>query len=173
MIRVGGRLSNSALPYTTKFPIILPSSHSFTISLATYIHLKSFHSGQNALLATTWSEYWPINGRHLVRRIVCSYIACFKTRPITVVQLMADLPTMRVNMTAPFQKVSIDLCEPFYVSHRIRGKAPSKAYMVIFVCFVVKVIHFELVTELTTVAFIGAFKRVIVTRGLCPTPIPN
>lgn len=115
IIRVGGRLSKSALPYTTKFPIILPSTHNFTISVATHMHLKSFHSGPNALLALIRSEYWPINGRHLVRNIVRSCVACFKARPISGEQLMADLHSRRVNIAAPFQNVGIDLCGPFYI----------------------------------------------------------
>lgn len=167
IIRVGGRLSNSSLPYSTKFPIILPSSHSFTISLASYHHKRAFHCGPNALIAILRSEYWPLNGRHLARKVVRSCITCFKARPISGEQFMADLPSTRVNIANPFQNVGIDLCGPFYVSHRIRGKAPTKSYLVVFVCFAVKAVHLELVTELTTAAFIGAFKRFISTRGLC------
>lgn len=42
-----------------------------------------------------------------------------------------------------------------------------KAYVCLFVCTVTKAIHIELVTDLTSAAFIAAFRRFVARRGHC------
>jgi hypothetical protein len=41
----------------------------------------------------------------------------------------------------------------------------SKGYIAIFICFVIKAVHIELVTSLTTDAFLAALRRFIARRG--------
>jgi hypothetical protein len=46
-----------------------------------------------------------------------------------------------------------------------RSKPVTKGYIAIFVCFATKAVHIELVTSLTTEAFIAALRRFIARRG--------
>lgn len=39
-----------------------------------------------------------------------------------------------------------------------------KAYIAIFICFAIKAVHVEVVSDLTTDSFLGAFKRFIARR---------
>ncbi|BES87324.1 Hypothetical protein NTJ_00129 [Nesidiocoris tenuis] len=55
---------------------------------------------------------------------------------------------------------------PVYV-HSGKSATKVKAYVAIFVCFSVKACHLELVSDLSTSAFLGAFKRFISRRGVC------
>lgn len=48
---------------------------------------------------------------------------------------------------------------------RIRKSVISKSYIALFVCFAVKAIHVELVSDLTTETFLACFKRFISRRG--------
>lgn len=41
----------------------------------------------------------------------------------------------------------------------------SKGYIVIFVCLAIKAVHIELVSDLSTEAFMGAFQRMCSRRG--------
>ena len=76
------------------------------------------------------------------------------------------MPPPRVTESRPFSHCGIDFCGPVSTYLRIRGKAPYKTYIAIFVSFVTKCIHIEVVSDLSTEAFIAALKRFISRRGL-------
>lgn len=78
--------------------------------------------------------------------------------------MMADLPSVRVNQERVFCNVGIDYCGPFHIKGR-RNQPPIKCYICIFVCMATKAAHLELVTDLTTEAFIAALKRFWAKRG--------
>ena len=45
------------------------------------------------------------------------------------------------------------------------SKTITKGYIAIFVCFVTKAVHIEVVTSLTTEAFLAALRHFIAHRG--------
>lgn len=60
----------------------------------------------------------------------------------------------------------VDYGGPLYIRDSKRRNAKvSKAYMAIFVCFVTKAVHLELVSDLTTEAFLNSLKRFMARRG--------
>ncbi|GFW18653.1 integrase catalytic domain-containing protein [Trichonephila clavipes] len=50
LLRVGGRLSNSDLPYVNKHPAILPGNHNLTVQIIAHFHRKNLHTGASSLL---------------------------------------------------------------------------------------------------------------------------
>lgn len=75
---------------------------------------------------------------------------------------------MRVTPSRPFLHSGVDFAGPFQVlMSKGRGSKTNKAYIAIFVCMVTKSIHLELVGDLTSESFIGAFKRFVARRGQC------
>lgn len=80
---------------------------------------------------------------------------------------MGNLPQTRVAPARPFINTGVDYCGPFLIHYRIRGKRPTKAYIAVFCCFATKAVHLEVVSDLSTEAFIGALKRFIGRRGRC------
>ena len=79
---------------------------------------------------------------------------------------MASLPQDRVSISRPFLKVGVDFGGPLFIkSSRLRRAPVTKAYIALFVCMVTKAVHIELVTSLTTNAFLLTLKRFISRRG--------
>ncbi|GFX99711.1 integrase catalytic domain-containing protein [Trichonephila clavipes] len=50
LLRVGGWLSNSDLPYVNKHPAILPGNHNLTVQIIAHFHRKNLHTGASSLL---------------------------------------------------------------------------------------------------------------------------
>ncbi|XP_043604100.1 uncharacterized protein LOC122577082 [Bombus pyrosoma] len=83
---------------------------------------------------------------------------------------MGNLPEARVTESRPFANVGVDYCGPFHIKEkRDRNHRQVKVYVAIFVCLAVKAVHIELVGDLTSEAFIAAFRRFIARRGFCST----
>lgn len=80
---------------------------------------------------------------------------------------MADLPRSRVSECRPFSRVGIDFAGPIRIKeNRLRKSREYKSYVAVFVCFVVRAIHLEVVTDLSTSAFLAALDRFVARRGL-------
>jgi hypothetical protein len=80
---------------------------------------------------------------------------------------MGHLPASRVLPAPPFTSTGIDFAGP--VMTRISagiGIKTMKSYIIkaVFVCMVTKAMHLELVSNLTTDAFIAARKRFIFNK---------
>jgi len=81
--------------------------------------------------------------------------------------IMADLPAARVHQCRPFSRVGIDYAGPMQMREvRLRKSRAYKIYIAVFICFSVKAVHLEVVTDLSTNAFLAAFDRFVARRGL-------
>lgn len=171
ILRVNGRLSKADINYNQKFPIILPAKNYVVRLLIKLEHIKLFHAGAQAVLANLRLKYWPIHGMMEVKSVLKSCITCFKFKAKTSTQLMGSLPLDRVSIARPFLKLGIDFGGPFVIKQsRLRGSTTTKAYIALFICMVTKAVHIEVVSSLSTDAFINTLKRFIARRG-CPNTI--
>ncbi|KAL0811523.1 hypothetical protein ABMA28_009914 [Loxostege sticticalis] len=152
LLRVGGRLENSQLPYAQKHPVIL--------------HENLLHAGPKLLLASLNNKFWLINAVREIKRVIHKCIKCFKLKAKAASQLMGSLPSDRVTAARPFEKVGIDYAGPFNIKlARVRKPLILKSYVLILVCFVTKAVHFELASDMTTACFLNCFKRFIARRN--------
>ncbi|XP_055632944.1 uncharacterized protein LOC129773372 [Toxorhynchites rutilus septentrionalis] len=165
LIRVGGRLDNADLSESTKHPIVLSGKHPLASMLAVHYHKTLLHAGPQLMLSTVRQKYWIFGGRNLIRRTYHQCITCFRSKPQLIRQTIADLPASRVTPTRPFSVCGVDYCGPFYVKSAIRKRGPTKVYVAIFICFSTRSVHIELVSDLTTAAFVAALRRLIARRG--------
>lgn len=81
---------------------------------------------------------------------------------------MGRLPPERLRPARPFLSAGLDYAGPLRIrAHKGRGHAASKGYICLFICLVTKAIHLEVVSDLSTPAFIAAFRRFVARRGGC------
>ena len=163
-VRVGGRLTHSALPDGMVRPFLLPSQSTLPKLLVKHIHLKLYHAGTGPVEVELRKQFWVIGARSLVRRAIRNCLRCarYNTRPI--VPLMGDLPEARVTPSPPFTHCGLDFAGPFY--SRVNKDAESvKLYLLVFVCFSTKAVHLEVTEGMAIPDTLAALKRFIARRG--------
>lgn len=167
LIRVGGRLSNSSVDYDQRYPIILPRRDHIVDLIIDHYHVKYFHAGPVLLMSLLRQSYWILASRSLIRHRILKCNSCFRAKPRPNFPTMADLPNYRVNQVEKaFTHVGCDYAGPLqYTPYRGRGVKSRKAWLCIFTCMTVRAIHIEMVTDLSTVSFLSAFKRFLSRRG--------
>nr|CAH7729802.1 unnamed protein product [Callosobruchus chinensis] len=166
ILRVGGRLKYSDLPFEQKHPIILDSKHPLSQLLVATEHIRLLHAGPQLLLANIREKYWILGGRNLVRRVTHSCVTCFRVKPNDSRYIMGDLPKERVTPCRPFLNAGIDFCGPFSIKDKkTRKYNVTKGYVCLFVCMATKALHLELATELTSEAFLACLHRFFARRG--------
>ena len=86
--------------------------------------------------------------------IVCHRLAV-KPQP----QLMGQLPAERLKPGPVFGTVGLDYAGPVWIKHGyVRKPIIIKAYVCIFLSLTIKAVHPELVSDLTSNAFIAALR---------------
>ncbi|XP_036345737.1 uncharacterized protein LOC118754980 [Rhagoletis pomonella] len=166
ILKVGGRLELADISESQKHPLLLPNKCEFVTRYVKHLHIKNYHAGPKALVSLIRLQFWIVNARDIARRVVRSCIHCVRYKPKLLQHMMGNLPVERLTPSRPFARCGIDFCGPFNVYLRIIGKAPYKAYVAIFVCFATKAVHIEVVSDLSTDAFLASLKRMIGRRGL-------
>lgn len=167
IIRVGGRLRYSSLSYDVKHPILLPKMSHLTTLLIRHYHLSFLHGGLKLILAMLSRRFWIISGRDAVRRFIFSCVPCIRLKATRPAPLMGDLPSHRVEPHRPFLHVGMDYGGPFILKESRRcNSRTTKAYLALFVCMSVKAVHLEVVSDLSTDAFLAALDRFIARRGV-------
>lgn len=163
LLRVGGRLSKSAMPEHTKHPLILPKKSHVTDIILRDIHYSTGHSGRSHMLACLYKKYWVISANSAARSIIHQCVTCRKQRGRVGEQMMSDLPADRITPDdPPFTKVGVDYFGPFEVK---RGRSLVKRYGVIFTCLSTRAIHLEKADSLDTDSCINAIRRFMSRRG--------
>ena len=171
LLRVGGRMSNSKLSYSRSHPIILHGNHPLVKLIVRTEHLRLLHAGPSLLMSSLTQRFHVIGIRKTVRSITRMCIVCKRHSIQPQSQLLGQLPSERVTPAPVFEKVGVDYAGPFQVKYGyVRKPTTVKAYMCLFVCLSVKAVHLEVVSDLTTEAFISSLRRFVARRG-CPSLI--
>ena len=168
VLRVGGRLRNADLPIGQKHPIILPNNHHFTALIIAEGHVRMMHGGIQLVMSELRREFWIPRMRMAVRRCIKSCIICTRHEAKVMEQQMGNLPIPRIRISRPFTNSGVDYAGPIDIRiSKGRGNRSYKGYIALFICMVTKAVHIEAVSDLTTQAFLAAFRRFTARRGLC------
>uniref|UniRef100_A0A5S6Q0M6 Integrase catalytic domain-containing protein n=1 Tax=Trichuris muris TaxID=70415 RepID=A0A5S6Q0M6_TRIMR len=162
LLRVGGRIGRSELPYDSRFPIILPHKHVVVDLLVRHCHERQMHLGTEHTLAVIRQRFWILKGRSVVKRIIRDCVVCRRFSSRAFAQKMAPLPEERITETFPFARTGMDFAGPLHVRC---GKRSRKAYICLFTCMTIRAVHLELVIDMSVDQFLLALRRFVARRG--------
>ena len=166
LIVSGDRLQFSQLPACQKSPIILPAKDCLVEKLILHVHYRNSHSSQDTTIAILRERFYIVHIREEVRRVLRSCVVCrhFATKPLQ--QKMGVLPPERVVPALAFTDVGLDFTGPIYLKNDETDRM-RKSYICIFTCTHSRMVHFELVDNMTTEEFLAALRRMMNRRGWC------
>lgn len=166
ILRVGGRLKNASLTENMKHPMIIPHDSRLTHLLIDQAHRMTFHGGPRLTLSHLREKYWIVGGNRATKMQVRKCVTCRKNNPKAEHQLMGNLPSARANQAPPFYHTGVDYTGFVDVKmNKGRGAKTTKGYIAVFICMVTKAVHIELVSDLTSSAFLAALNRMAARRG--------
>ncbi|XP_071033067.1 uncharacterized protein [Parasteatoda tepidariorum] len=142
-----------------RLPILLPEKLMLVDMIIKEKHSKCLHAGLQILLFNLRENYWIINGRRAVRRILKTCVRCKRYNARSIKTVPVGLPEDRVKEVSVFEVVGIDLAGPLHL------KEGAKSWIVIYTCAVYRSIHLELVQSLSTKTFLLSLRRFIARRG--------
>jgi hypothetical protein len=148
------------LSYNEKHLVILPYSSHLSTLIVNECHNKTLHGGIQVTLANVRRKYWIIRGKRLVQLKINKCVTCIRYKAEVGNQIMGNL--------LKFTHTRLDYTGPIKVRTTYgRGHKSYKGYIAIFLCFSTKATHLEVVSSMTSEAFLGAFNRFISRRGQC------
>ncbi|XP_024880770.1 uncharacterized protein LOC112460357 [Temnothorax curvispinosus] len=142
-----------------RFPILLPGGHPIVSCLIRSIHLRFCHAGVQFVLNKLRKQFWILRGRREAKRIIASCTVCRRFKQKRAKAVPGTLLRDRVKDAMAFETTGVDLCGPLYL------KSGEKVWIVLFTCAVYRCVHLELVTSLSTEAFLLALRCFIGRRG--------
>ena len=166
LLRVGGRQQLSKSSYESQHPIILHGKHPLTRLIIRTEHIRLLHAGPTLLAASLARRYHIVGGRKVIRSITRACITCRRDAARPRPQKLGQLPIERVTPGPVFDKVGVDYAGPILIKRgHVRRPTLIKAYVCVFVSLTVKAVHLELVSDLTSEAFVACLRRFIARRG--------
>ena len=170
LLRVGGRLEHANIATDAKHQIILPHHNWITKLVAEHHHQRASHVGVDNSHAIIRQKYWIVHGKRELKRILHRCLKCSRQTTKPYSQKMANLPNDRLSVEPSFSVVGIDFAGPLYIRPDCDDDEQlRKVYICLFTCATSRMVHLELVKDLSTRTFLMAWRRMTNRRGLCHT----
>lgn len=116
----------------------------------------------------------PMKAKSIDQKTVHTFVTCFRHNSMALDQLKGELPSQRLTHNYTFLNSDVDFCGPFHITYNHNRKGVySKVHVNIYICMSTKVIHLEIVSDLTAAAFIAALRRFCAGRGKVNTLTSN
>ena len=156
--RCKGRLEKAELPYSARYPALLPKNHPLTVLIIRECHECVIHNGVKETLEEMRSKYWIIYGKQVVLQVLFKCVICqwYEGLPQSAPQ-PPSLPQFRVKET------SIHICWTGFCRTAVhqdpRTSDRKKVWICLYTCCVVRAVHLDVVPDMTVDAFLRCFRR--------------
>ena len=156
LLRCGGRLGNSSMSFSCRFPLYYPANSPLIKERILEMHEIAKHAGPGVTRAKILQTLWIPKSSNTIRRILKSCYHCKRqTGKAFRWPKSPDLPTERVNVE-PYNVIGCDLTGHFNVRN---GTEIEKVYLAIFSCCSSRHISIEILDNMETETFLKAFRR--------------
>ena len=154
VIRMKGRLAKAPVTFGVRCPILLPFDSHLSCLIVNKYHRRCGHGSTNFTFSCLRERFWLQKGSSLMRKVIQSCLNCKRNNAKCEQQVMADLPSARLQIfDPPFTHSGVDYFGPFQVK---QGRSTVKRYMCVFTCMTTRAVHLELATDMTTDCFLNA-----------------
>ena len=166
LVRVGGRQKLGHLSSSQKHPIILHGNNPIVKLLITGEHKRLLHGGPNLVISSLGCKFHIIRIQTIARSIIRKCVTCRRLSARPIPPLMGQLPLERLTPWTVFEITGVHYAGPVYIKYgHVHKPVIIKSYISVFVSLSVKAVHLELVTDLSSEAFISCLLRFIARRG--------
>lgn len=159
LYRVVTRLDHGRENFSFKKPILIPKHHPLVGQLIHGIHRIYNHAGAQFVMGKIREKYWIPQSRKTIRSVLRKCVICRRWDSKKTEVEPSALPEKRITTGEVFQTTGVDLAGPLQL------KDGSKVWIVLYTCAVYRCIHLDLVTSLSTDAFLKSLERFINTEG--------
>ena len=129
------------------------------------LKLKQATSFLSEIVHITNAKYGVFDRWQQICRVINNCKPCYRFNAKTVPHKMVDLPDVRVKKARASLNVGIDFCGLFSIKEKkFRNRIKIKLYVCVFICMCIKVVHLEIVSDLTTDGFLAAFSPIDFSR---------
>ena len=169
LVCLSGRQANCELSYSQRYPVILHGSYQLTQLIISHEHHRLLHVGPTLVIASLNRRFHIISIHRHIRSFTRGCIICRRESIKQQRQKMGKLNTERITPSHPgivFAIVGVDYAGPIKIKSGPKCKPIIvKAYIYLFVAMSVKAVHIEVVSDLTTDAFLSCLQHFITCRG--------
>eukprot|EP00117_Sycon_ciliatum_P044560 scpid87342/ scgid32128/ len=127
------------------------------------IHNQRLHQGVESVRAFIQQRFWILAGRRMLRSVAEQCLVCRWFKAKAAAEIVAPLPSDRVEHQQAFGLTGIDYAGPLYVRN---GDKTEKRWIVLFVCGKTRAVHLDLVDSLSTEAFLLVYRRFVARHGM-------
>jgi len=129
-------------------------------------HALTLHDGPQLTRSVLSRYYWILQANRFIRSEIGRCVPCTKAREAVAQQQMDQLPAVRISKAKPSFSAGVDCAGSFWVRDQTGcGHKSYKAYICLFICMTTKAVHLELVSDLSSAAFIKALRHFVGIRG--------
>jgi hypothetical protein len=112
-------------------------------------------------------KFWILSSRDAIRQFIFSCVICVRFKACRPHSIIGNLPSSHVQQNRPFLQVGMDYGGSFLIKEsRRRNACTNKMYLALFICMSVKAVHLEIVSDMSSTAFLAAFDRFVARRGI-------
>lgn len=167
LLMVGGRLALAPIPSLNKHPYLIPRKSKLAELICTHYHHITLHGGPLLMQSLIQRKFWIPGIRYILRSVVFKCLKCYRFKAKPLEPFMSSVPSSRFKMVRAFVNTGVDLAGPFLLKESKRRNAKvHKCWVVVFICLSTRAVYIDLVSDLTTAAFLSTFDRFIARRGI-------